>query len=831
MGTTRLPDFEQIQDFLHNVLGRKLFHIHSIHSRVNKKNTYATKTIVSEHTDDVLDWITKEQETEKNIYFAINLPRKGIRKKAKVKDLEWLDALHVDCDPPEGCTDLAGWQEDTLDELHNSKLIGEPSAAWISGYGVQAVWFLAKRLRATPENVAAVEDINRRLVAHFKGDHSAWNADRIFRLPGTVNYPNVKKLKAGREVTQARLSEVSPATYGLSDFDRLPAPPKAARSTYNPKRVDYTKYDYDAHYEPISAEELETTRPDIWDASDEAMARHGDRSEVAYGFIRTVATHIMDQLGCAAVDLLEDISVKRNLTEIVLDCGLDFVGHFMEKRYPNDDIGYSVGKVISHMADDGDSFSEAREGRANRRTANAKAAAKPVCDLDPQEARVLFITYVGDHVARGELPNAIGDKPESRQLGTEANMRQILIDARIVARWDIMRDEPRFTAMPAARENEKPDVWFERALINSKASDRAMAELSLVTDAIAKVGITQRDDIRKLLDAVAKENYFHPMEDYCTATPWDGNRRIHGLAARLTTPHPLAARYLEIFFRQGVAVVLSMRKWLATSEGEMIGSMLILDGPQEIGKTSFLASLIPPGMKSRGQVLKLGQSKETDSMAEVLSGMCANLDEFQQTMMRSEHSALKNFTTSTTDTYRLPYDRKWVIKPRMTHFCGTSNALQLFDPTGSRRFHVLQVDSILWDEPITPEELQQCYAEAWHDVVEDGQTWWLTKEEGAIRDAYNLHHSADAEEELAVSAYFNTVGSKHQDYWISSRAVAQLLGIKYNPSRWHIARVALLDAGCKYRDDVTYQGRRLRRVWSFPALPERYAAIEAGLQP
>lgn len=835
MGAPFRLDADAIEDFLQNVLDRTVFHLTSINPLADKKSTYASRSLFTDDIGTALAWIEKQQDDGYGVYFHANIPKQGVRKKAKREGIGAADCFHLDCDPPDSVktdADLASWQEATIEDLQTSDVVPRPTAIWISGYGVQAVWLLKKRRKMTDAVLQHIEDVNRRLAHHFGGDRSAFDVSRVLRLPGTVNYPNKKKLEAGREASPARLVENQGATYGLDNFDSLPAAPAAVSRTKNPARVDYTLYEYDPEYEPIAVEDLRRDRRDIWDQNAISMRElKGDRSAIAYGFIRSVATHIMDMLGCSAQDMQDDINVRKNIAEIVWTCELPFLSHYEEHANPGGTVGYDTNKILRDMADAGVTFSQAREAKAERRKVNAAAAAKPKDQLAPIEARRLFIEYVDNHSKAEMLPNTLdnsnGKNTAQRQLPTEANVRQVLQDTNIIMRWDIMRDEARVVILPGKRSTEA-GFFFARALADSHAQDMAEAEQSLLMDGIAQVGITGRDDVRKLLTAIAKDNYFHPMADYCTSVAWDGKRRVRNLAKRLKTSNPLAGRYMEIFFRQGVAVVKSLERWRKTGEGEMLRSILVLNGPQEILKTTFLNMLVPPGMKSAGSKLALGSNVERDTIAQALSGVVCNLDEIEGTLLRSEHSALKNFVAERTDSYRLPYARTWVRKPRMTQLCGTANDLLLHDHTGSSRFLVITLSEIDFS-PIADSELQQMYAEAWHDVMIDGETWWLTPDESKIRNEHNAEHQAETEEQVAVTAYFHSVGKRHTDAWLPARHVAKLLDVRYTPQRWAGVKIALEANGCVFRDRVRWKGRDYRRVWSFPVLAERLAEIEAGL--
>lgn len=129
-------------------------------------------------------WITEHNVNSSNIYWQVNAAVDAARnKKARKQDIIDVVMLHVDIDDP---------SSDTLERLKAFE--PRPSVILFSGGGYQAFWLLDQPLVDIPK----AESLNRQIAAQLGGDN-CHNADRIMRVPGTINWPNTKKQKAGRK--------------------------------------------------------------------------------------------------------------------------------------------------------------------------------------------------------------------------------------------------------------------------------------------------------------------------------------------------------------------------------------------------------------------------------------------------------------------------------------------------------------------------------------------------------------------------------------------------------------------------------------------------------
>ena len=182
------------------------------------------------------------QNLDQNLYYTINPTRTAVTKKPSKADILAVEFLHVDADPrPDEQPDK--FKDRLLAEVDKFKPL--PTAMIDSGNGIQLLWRLDKPIEVTgPDVIADIEARNYALAEAFGADPSTRNIDRLFRLPGTTNFPNAKKHKLGRVECRARLIEWNDVAYPLPEFPTkvLPvekAEPEASEPSNDklPKRV------------------------------------------------------------------------------------------------------------------------------------------------------------------------------------------------------------------------------------------------------------------------------------------------------------------------------------------------------------------------------------------------------------------------------------------------------------------------------------------------------------------------------------------------------------------------------------------------------------------
>ncbi len=186
---------------------------------------------------------------------------------------------------------------------------------------------------------------------------------------------------------------------------------------------------------------------------------------------------------------------------------------------------------------------------------------------------------------------------------------------------------------------------------------------------------------RNTLLYLAKQNKFHPVEDYL--------RYVEENVSPADLDN-LATKYF------GVTDELSnayLKSWLlaaatrAIYPGCYIRNVLILQGKQDIGKSTFFRILGGEHFCD-----SLGDCKDKDQKMIAGRKWIHEWAEFEKLWRKSLRSEVKAFITATEDTFRVPYGRTTETFLRRFILCGTSNEEQfLKDPTGNDRFWIISV--------------------------------------------------------------------------------------------------------------------------------------------
>ena len=215
-----------------------------------------------------------------------------------------------------------------------------------------------------------------------------------------------------------------------------------------------------------------------------------------------------------------------------------------------------------------------------------------------------------------------------------------------------------------------------------RISDPVRAEIHSKMRDLGFVGMVALEDAYM---AEAYVNRYHPVREYLDSLKWDGEPHISTLATYFSNPDG--------------AFPVWLRRWLIGSVAKVFAAeqnpMLVLDGPQGIGKSYFARWLCPlPVYHLEDQV----NTEDKDTEVRLMSKWIWEVGEVGRTMRKSDREALKFLISKRTVTVRKPYGHYDTVKPALASFIGTVNneAGLLSDPTGSRRFLVCRIEEIEW---------------------------------------------------------------------------------------------------------------------------------------
>lgn len=295
---------------------------------------------------------------------------------------------------------------------------------------------------------------------------------------------------------------------------------------------------------------------------------------------------------------------------------------------------------------------------------------------------------------------AIGRNKRPQQVSE--NLLAVLVAKNITARYNQI--------------TKRPELLVPGLQCVKDESDNT--SLTVATDLAIKAGMTA-NRVPELLDAIAAQNPYCPVQTYIDSKPWDGVSRFAQFTSQIVCANPSFAELL-------------WRKWLTQAVGAVYepcgisnAGVIVLTGAQNIGKTTFFRALTAGvfGVFLEGQTLN---PADKDSVLTAVSHWIVELGELDATFKKAEIAQLKAFVTKNSDTVRRPYARKDSNFPRRTVFAGTVNDFQfLHDITGNRRFWPIDVDAITLDPSLN---YQQLWAEVktWYD---SGERWYLNNQE------------------------------------------------------------------------------------------------------
>ncbi len=253
---------------------------------------------------------------------------------------------------------------------------------------------------------------------------------------------------------------------------------------------------------------------------------------------------------------------------------------------------------------------------------------------------------------------------------------------------------------------------------------------------LAALNNIQVGQVPALVEALADRNSENPVADWIRSKPWDDQDRVTQIIQTLTVregyPETLKAVLIRKWLLSAVAAAL-------TPKGFKARGVLTLQGPQGIGKTSWIRSLVNHRDLSE-QWIKVDHHldpHDKDSILGAMSHWIVEIGELDSSFRKSDVARLKGVLTGDADKVRRPYARTESEYPRRTIFAATVNEESfLVDSTGNTRWWTLPLVAIEYQHQI---DMQQVFAQL-AQAYDQKEIWWLTREEEDSLEAQNQEH-------------------------------------------------------------------------------------------
>lgn len=350
----------------------------------------------------------------------------------------------------------------------------------------------------------------------------------------------------------------------------------------------------------------------------------------------------------------------------------------------------------------------------------------------------------------------------------------------------------------------------------NEVTDRIEINGEPITDVMqARIRAEMRDRRHKSMTAVedaytaqAWASRFHPIRDYVGGLQWDGQSHIDKLASYFTDKHNMFPIYLRRFLIGAVAKAHQRTQ----------NFMLVLDGPQGCGKSYFVQWLCPPSLEQYRAEGGINVANK-DIWLLLSSKWLWEVGELGATLRAADREALKDFISHLDVTIRRPYDRHSVTRPALASLIGTVNgagAGLLNDPTGSRRFAVVEIVALDWG--YVDLDRDQIWAEA-YTAYQAGESWRLTPAEQQRQAVINERYEVELPLEGLLYRYYD-VDPAIQEWTAGMDIIADLemYGLK------GLQHASLSELGRILKKHGIERERRARR-WGYKGVIRKAAGV------
>ena len=286
---------------------------------------------------------------------------------------------------------------------------------------------------------------------------------------------------------------------------------------------------------------------------------------------------------------------------------------------------------------------------------------------------------------------------------------------------------------------------------------------------------------------------FNPVQEYLKSCKWDGVPRLDTLFIDyLGAADNL---YTRAVTRKAFTAAVAR----AMTPGCKYDNMVILSGPQGIGKSTLLSTMAGDWFNDS---IRTFEGKDA---SELLQGTwlveVAELDAFRG----SDVSRIKQFLSVRTDKFRKAYGRNTGEYPRSCVFFGTTNASEyLRDKTGNRRFWPIDTSV----QPATKNifnQLQNERDQLWAEAFvrwQAGEPLYLEGEVKKIAEEYQEGHRETSAREATVLGFISKNVPEDWSKWPLDKRRMYWGGITTNDVSKHINlvprdRVCALEVGCE----------------------------------
>lgn len=302
-----------------------------------------------------------------------------------------------------------------------------------------------------------------------------------------------------------------------------------------------------------------------------------------------------------------------------------------------------------------------------------------------------------------------------------------------------------------------------------------------------KIGSGGNDDITRLkllltlnrmpvimlletIDHVGQNNQFNSWKDWIESKPWDRIDRFAQFCDTVTV-HSDHLEIRDIYFKRWLIQMLHMTCLNEEVSPKNCRMVLLFQGKQFIGKSTWLTSLVSSEMKDYVQIGKSLNSSNDMDILSCIKKVFVELGEITSSFRKNDLENLKNFISRPLDILNMKYKAKHETHRRRTVFFGTTNESNfLADKSGNSRFLVLPV---LKCNAFHKIDMQQLYAQLLIEAI-NIDNYNLLEEEYTLQSKHNEAFENISTLEEKFIDVFDIDCKECRDIYTATRALEEL---------------------------------------------------------
>lgn len=251
-----------------------------------------------------------------------------------------------------------------------------------------------------------------------------------------------------------------------------------------------------------------------------------------------------------------------------------------------------------------------------------------------------------------------------------------------------------------------------------------------------------------LLAVVSAERLYHPIKEYFSTISWDGTERLDSLLIDYLGAENTA--YVRAVTRKTLTAAVAR----VYEPGIKFDSILVLNGPQGVGKSTFFSLL---GKEWYSDSLSISDMKDKTAAEKLQGYWVLELGELAG-IKKVDVETVKSFVTRTDDKFRQSYGVVVESHPRSCIIVGSTNSEGGFlrDITGNRRFWPVHVSGKGKYHPWEMKEIDQIWAEA-IERYRAGEELFLSGDVAAEAYAKQQEAMESDDREGIVADYLDTL--------------------------------------------------------------------------